>query len=266
MYTYLKQHPDIFLSIYKEPHFFCKDLTQSFYNIQDEELYYSLFSHAGDRARIGEGSVWYLTSRAAAAAIKTFSPAAKIIVMLRTPLDMIYSLHSLYLRTGNEDITDFEKALEIEPRRLKGLSIPGTCYFPEGLFYTEVAKYHDKIKRFMDVFGGENIHFIVFDEFAKDTARSYKDTLEFLQIDSSFRAEFDLKKAAAVIRPIVLNQVRNSHPEIKRKLSTKMGETHQGASRRPLSPELRSYLRGLFKEDIEKTGQLIGRDLSHWWR
>lgn len=58
LYTYLKQHPDIYLSVYKEPHFFGKDLTQNAYSIQDEAVYYSLFDRAAGYSAVGEGSVW----------------------------------------------------------------------------------------------------------------------------------------------------------------------------------------------------------------
>ena len=156
LYTYLKQHPDIFLSLYKEPHFFGKDLTSNVYAIQDKEVYESLFRGTEGKKAIGEGSVWYLTSRTAAAEIKAFNPVAKIIIMLRNPLGMIYSLHSLYVRTGNEDIADFQEALAIQQERLKGEAVPAACYFPEGLLYTEVGKYYEKIKRFVEAFGLEN--------------------------------------------------------------------------------------------------------------
>lgn len=263
LYTYLKQHPDIYLSLYKEPHFFGNDLTRNIYCIQDEEVYYSLFAHAGQKKRLGEGSVWYLTSRTAASEIKEFNPTAKIIIMLRNPVDMIYSLHSLYVRTGNEDVTDFQEALDIQQDRMKGLSIPEACYFPEGLLYTEVAKYYEKIKRFVDVFGLENIHVITFDIFTTNTTQCYKDVLKFLDVEPDFKAEFDLKKAAEAIRPQVLHQVRTSHPEVKKKLSNKTGlRAHVSPPRAPLTTRLRSYLRELFREDIEKTGQLIGRDLT----
>lgn len=265
MYTYLKQHPDIYLAVYKEPNFFCKDLTQSSYNIQDPELYCSLFAQAGDKKRIGEGSVWYLTSKIAAVEIKKFNPSAKVIIMLRNPLDMIYSLHGLFVRTKNEDIADFQQALEIQAERMKGFSIPKNCYFPGGLFYTEAARYHDKIKRFMDVFTRENIHVIVFDDFAQNTAQCYRGTLEFLEVDTDFQAEFDLKKADKIIRTMVMQQIRHSHPEIKKKLANKTGlRAHQSPPRTPLTPELISRLHHRFKEDIKKTSQLIGRDLMHW--
>lgn len=265
LYTYLKQHPDIFLSLYKEPHFFGKDLTPNVYAIQDEEVYESLFRGAKKKKAVGEGSVWYLTSRTAAAEIKAFNPTAKIIIMLRNPLGMIYSLHGLYVRTGNEDRADFQEALSRQNERMNGMSLPAACYFPEGLFYTEVGKYYEKIKRFVDAFGIEKLHFVIFDDFAADTARSFKETLNFLEVDGNFQAEFDLEKADAIIRPMVLQQLRHAHPEVKKKLSTKTGlKAHKGPSRIPLAPGLKSQLKALFKEDIEKTGALIGRDLHHW--
>ena len=266
LYTYLKQHPDIYLALYKEPHFFGTDLTRGNpYNIEDEEVYYSLFEHAGNKTCIGEGSVWYLTSKTAAAEINAFNPEAKIIAMLRKPLEMIYSLHSLYVRTGNDDVTDFQQAVEIQAERMKGKSLPTTCYYPEGLLYTEVAKYYEKLKRFIDAFGKERVHVIVFDDFSKDTPRCYRETLEFLELDSSFPAEFDLEKADRLIRPQVLQQIRGSHPEVKRKLANKTGlKAHKSPKRNPLPPEFISALNNLFRDDIEKTGQLIGRDLRHW--
>jgi hypothetical protein len=265
LYTYLKQHPDIFLSLYKEPHFFGKDLTPNVYAIQDEAVYYSLFAGAEGKKAVGEGSVWYLTSRTAAAEIKAFNLGVKIIIMLRNPLAMIYSLHGLYIRTGNEDMPDFQAALDHQPDRMKGLAMPPGCYFPEGLCYTEVGKYYEKIKRFVDVFGMEKLHFIIFDDFSADEAQSVRETLAFLEVDENFRVELDLEKADALIRPMVLQQIRHAHPEVKKRLAIKTGlKAHKSSARTPLQLELKSRLKALFKEDIEKTGELIGRDLKHW--
>jgi hypothetical protein len=265
MYTYLKQHPEIYLSIYKEPHFFGKDLTHNIYCIRDEEIYLGLFAGAGEKKRIGEASVWTLNSVTAAAEIHAFNPAAKIIIMLRNPLDMIYSLHGLYVRTKNEDIPDFQQALEKQADRMNGRAIPPGCYFPEGLFYLEVAKYYKKIKRFMEIFSRENINIIIFNDFVKQTPRCYREILQFLQVDPDIETEFDIKKAAQVIRPIVLGQLRRSHPEVKKKLSSKTGlEAHQGPPRPPLPADLSSRLQWVFKDDIEKTSRLIGKDLMHW--
>lgn len=264
LYTYLKQHPDIFLSIYKEPNFFSKDLSQSAYNIQDREGYDSLFAGAEGYKAVGEGSVWYLTSRLAAQEIHRYNPGSRFIVMLRNPIDMIYSLHDLYLRTGNDDVPDFGQALAIQARRIKGEMIPPACYFREGLYYTEVAGYYEKIKRFVDVFGRDRIHLIVFDDFSRDMGQSCRETFRFLGVDAGFPVELDLKKASALIRPLVWQQIRTARPEIKQMVSKKMGETHGGPAREKLDPALRKRLSDLFKEDIARTSQLIGRDLTAW--
>ena len=112
--------------------------------------------------------------------------------MLRNPVDMIYSLHGLYVRTKNDEVKDFPTALALQADRMKGLSIPQTCYFPEGLFYTEVARYYEKIKRFAEVFERKNIHVVIFEDFVTHTPQSYKDTLDFLELAPGFPAEFDL--------------------------------------------------------------------------
>src|SRR3989339_415720 len=119
MCTYLKQHPEIFMPEKKESHFFGTDLNSPRF-IRDKKIYLSLFSKAKDERRVGESSVWYLYSKKAASEIKEFSPSASIIIMLRNPVDMLYSQHSQFLYNGNEDIACFEEALNAEQDRRRG--------------------------------------------------------------------------------------------------------------------------------------------------
>src|SRR5438093_1590857 len=90
LYTYLRQHPDLFLPENKEPHFFGSDLYHPGF-VRNLDEYLSLFLEAGNKKRAGEASVWYLYSRNAAAEIMAFCPSARIIAMLRNPVDMMYS-------------------------------------------------------------------------------------------------------------------------------------------------------------------------------
>src|SRR5687768_15406060 len=124
MYAYLRQHPEIYVSPHKEPHFFGSDLSPLPGAIREEELYRALFAGAGDRPRAGEASVWYLSSRKAASEIRAFAPEARILILLRAPHQMLESLHSLFLRTGNEDLPTLEEALAAEPERRRGQRIP----------------------------------------------------------------------------------------------------------------------------------------------
>ncbi len=266
MYEYLWQHPEVYVSIQKEPQFFGRDLTPMAGSIREEDLYLELFAGAGDRPRVGEASVWYLLSRRAPHEIREFAPDAKIIVMVRDPVQMIHSLHSLYTRSGNEDLPTLEEAIAAEPERRQGRRMPASVYFPEGLIYTEVARHADKVARYLEAFGRDNVHCILLDDLVRDTAGVYRKTLEFLGIDPTFEAELDPKKAAQRVRILGIRQLRHTSPEIKRRMQFDYFRLHAGAPRLPLPAELAAELRELFAEDVAHLGSLIDRDLSAWTR
>lgn len=265
MYTYLKQHPDIFLSLLKEPIYFGSDLTRQPLAVHDEAGYLSLFDGAGDAKVIGEGSVFYILSKRAPEELKAFSPDARILILLRNPVDMMHSLHSLYLRTGNEELEDFTAALEAEADRAQGQRLPPRCYFPEGLQYRSVAHYAEPVERFLRTFGRERVRVVIFDDLVRDTAGEYRRTLEFLGVDPSHPAEFDVDKAAERIRPLVLKQMRAALPEIRAKLKTGR-DTHRGPRSKPVTPELRAQLYAALLPDVERLSALLDRDLTAWVR
>ena len=66
LHAYLSQHPDVFMSDPKEPHYFGSDLDFRYRRRPSDAQYRSYFAGAGDRRRIGEASVWYLYSECAA--------------------------------------------------------------------------------------------------------------------------------------------------------------------------------------------------------
>ena len=124
---YLEQHPDIFIPSIKELYYFCTDSTGKKRANTLEE--YLSFFEGGKGKLCGEGSVWYLFSKEAASEIYKFNPEAKIIIMLREPVSLMYSLHSMHLANGsNEDILDFKLALEAEEDRKQGKRIPEKCF------------------------------------------------------------------------------------------------------------------------------------------
>ena len=112
LHAYLDAHPEIFMSHYKEPRFFGSDLRQR--RRPTKSQYFSCFARARNEKRVGEASVLYLYSKCAAAEIKEFCPEARIIIMLRDPVEMLHSKHSQSIFSGNEVINDFEEALEAE--------------------------------------------------------------------------------------------------------------------------------------------------------
>ncbi len=266
MYSYLRQHPEIWVSVHKEPHFFGSDLTPLPGAIREEPLYHELFAGAGDRPRAGEASVWYLLSERAPFEIRAFAPSARIIILLREPAQMIHSLHALFTRTGNEDLSTFEEALAAEPERREGRRIPPGAYLPEGLLYTHVAQYAAKVERYFEVFGRENVHCILFDDLVRDTAAVYRRTLEFLGVDPGFAAELDPRRANERARMLAIRQLTRTSPEVRRRIQFKEIRLHDGGPRVPLSAGLAARLREHFTEDVARLGSLLGRDLGAWTR
>src|ERR1700687_4738832 len=167
LYRCLEAHPQIFVPERKEIHHFGTDLYSPTY-LRDSNEYLSLFGNAGDAKRIGEASVWYLFSKRAAVEIKDFCGRASIIIMLRNPVDMIYSLHSQHLYNGTEEIQDFAEALDAEEARKRGRRLPKNVPATERLFYREVARYTDQVDRYLKAFGDDNVKVIIYDDFKKE--------------------------------------------------------------------------------------------------
>ncbi len=121
---YLRDHPNIFFSEPKEPHYFAQDF-EKYRLTKTLEEYLSLFDESTpNHLAIGEGSVFYLFSSVALKKIYEFDPQAKIIVMLRNPVDLVYSFHSQQLFSADEDEQSFEKAWRLQGVRQQGKHIP----------------------------------------------------------------------------------------------------------------------------------------------
>ncbi len=279
MDEYLRQHPEIFVPYVKEAHFFGKDLTKTphpFFVLRQED-YIELFSKARGYKAIGETSVMYLYSKTAAQEIKAFSPTAKIIIMLRNPVDMIYSHHSHLYWAGYEPIRDFAQALAAEPLRKQGVQVPPHANLKEALFYRDTAHYSEQIMRYLNVFGKENVHIVIFDDLKRDLPGEYEKILSFLGVREDFRPKFHIANANKEPRiPWLMPYIQNPPQVIKKLLAflphrimllilqkaaaldTKM------TPRPPMPPELRKQLIEEFVIEVEKLEKLINRDLRSW--
>ncbi len=274
MNDYLAQHPEIFIPDIKEVHFFGSDLPFTKGALRDEGAYRALFAGATEPRR-GEASVWYLYSSTAAEEIHTFNPDAKIIVMLRNPADMLYSQHSQFLYNGNEDILDFREALAAESERKAGRRVPASAHLIDGLFYSETVRYAEQLGRYFEVFGRENVHIILYDDFRADLPGTYRETLRFLGVRDDFAPEFAVVNPNKRARSKVLRDFVQTPPEsvkrlgrlfFPRSLRQRVMKGLEGANvryeaRAPLEPELRLELTRRFTPEVEKLSHLLGREL-----
>lgn len=276
LYAYLDQHPDIYMPYHKEPVFFGADLKKRPRSF-DDAAYLKLFEPGARHARRGEATVWYLYSESAPSEIRAYSPDARIIIMLRNPVDMAYSLHSLMRFTGDEDIADFADALAAEPDRAAGRRMGRAVSRPEGLRYSWCGRYARHVRRWLDEFGADAVKVILFDDLVANPAAVYRETLEFLGVDTDHVPEFDVVNRNKGIRSRALQRITSSPRFYRvtgflpgpafhalRRLLKQLNTRYE--PRPPMDVGLRLQLTREFATDVEELGQLIGRDLSSWSR
>lgn len=284
LYNYLRCHPDIFMSESKELNYFASDLTSPHF-LNNKQVYLSHFENAEGYKKIGEASVWYLYSKVAAKEIYEMVPDAKIIAMIRNPVEMIYSYHGQRLFNGTEDIMDFEKAIEAIPDRKLGKRLPNDPFPIEGLYYLDLAKYSEQIKRYFDLFGKENVHVIVFDDFKSNSLSEYTNTLDFLGLDKDISHDLPddniSRNASKHYKNMFVKKLMTSPPGTLRiigKILIPNKRIRQNTLRkikimnikwqpRPkLNPELYMKLSQYYEPDIEEISRLLDRDLAALWK
>ncbi len=271
MIRYLGQHPDVFIPN-KELHFFDNDVHYD--KKLTEKEYLDYFSKAKDEKRVGEKSPSYLRSKRAASEIRRFCPRAKIIIQVRNPVDMLYSWHGHVYRSGYEDIVDFEEALAAEEDRKRGSRIPKHARIPEHLFYSEIPLYTEQIKRYVETFGWNQIHVIVFDDLVSNPLKVYRDVLRFLEVDDQFVPNFKVYNSNRLLKSmIVRNLMRNSWVQgaakvlLPRVTYYSIGHTilHWNTKvRSPMDKKVRKRLQKQFAPEVKRLSKLLGRDLTHW--
>lgn len=281
---YLAKHPDIYMP-QKEMHYFGTDLKfgPQFYR-RDLDAYLAEFSQWNGQTRAGEASVWYLFSTSAAAEIKAFNPEASIIILLREPASMLYSLYYQFLFDGNENLPSFEEALEAERDRRVGRRIGRLTYLSQALDYRSTAGFTDQVRRYFDIFGRERVHVIIYDDLAADTARTYHETLNFLGVSPKADPPArDTGGSVSVKSPALrsfLNDplVRGTAIALRRWLprpiftliqrtGTRIGSLNQSRTQRPpMAAAVRLSLQREFAPEVERLSALLGRDLTHWSR
>jgi len=268
LWSHLKEHPEIFMSREKELYFFDSDLWARPEWAPTLEQYLDNFASAGDRQKvIGEATPSYLRSKRAPSEIKSFSPDARIIIMLRNPLDVMYSLHAQALRYGTEPIRSFELALEADKKR-EGRELVG---------YWNFTDFPDQVKRYFNLFGRERVRIIIFDDLQKDLSAVCQGTLHFLDVSPYVAPISGARNANLDVRIAGLQRVLARPPRLFKIISRVLPSQLRIDISRSLSGwnlverprptmhhELKRRLQREFEPKIQELSNLLNRDLSVW--
>lgn len=279
LYSYLRDHPQVFMPSLKEPQFFCSDFP-GISLVSGPKGYEALFEQAPDTHIVGEGSVWYLYSKVAVPRIVDAAPDAKYIVMLRNPIEMARSLHAQFLLTLQEDEEDFERAWEKQADRLAGRCLPSYCPEPQILQYRETCALGSQLKRLFSHVDRSRVKVLFFDDFSSDTKAVYESVLEFLELAPDHRSDFITMNPRRVYAyPRVISLLRNPPGLLKpgiylgkyilnrfgiRPIRYLRRYLTRPAASAPLDPAFRSRLLSAFRADIELLESIMSVRLDHW--
>jgi hypothetical protein len=280
--SYLRAHPGLFMSAVKEPNYFCFDAPGLRDMYDRPETYGRLFARARPEQLCGEASTAYLFSNEAVPAIIAANPAAKIIVMVRNPLDMVVSHHSQKLYTLEENEPHFERAWRLSPARAKGEMVGPRCRAPRYLDYQSIGRLGEQVSRLKAVVPDEQLLIIVFDDLCADRRGVYRETCRFLGVPPDEPAALAIENARRTHRWPALARAMKHQPEPIRRLKLRLRArfpaqakgigrvvhrlNQRPGERPPLGDSLRAEMIVAFEDDIALLGRLLNRDLRHWCR
>lgn len=191
LYYYLTAYPGIAQALMKEVHFFDDHFREgmSWYRAQfATKLQRSYVEWVrGQHFLTGESSPYYLFYPHAPKRIKALVPNVKLIVLLRNPVERAYSHHWLATLEGNETLP-FAEAIEREAERTAGEQEKILCDEQYESFahrhFTYLARgiYVDQLQHWMNFFPREQFLILKSEDLYKDTASTFRRTLDFLNV------------------------------------------------------------------------------------
>lgn len=201
--------------------------------------------------------------------------------MVRDPLELVASFHAHLVFTRNEDQPRLAAAWKLRSRRREGLRIPAECRDAKVLQYDQIARLGEQTERWLHLFGEEQVKVIYFDDFVADTARVYREVLEFLGLPDDHRSSFPVVNARRRQRLDAVANFTERTPEalVRIAMAAKrlLGLEAWGvldALRRwnsaPSNPETidtqtEREITEAYRSDVSRLATLTGRDCESWF-
>lgn len=259
---------------WKELSLFIGDPHGPLHRVRKPAYYHMVFSKAGPEIAVGEASTGYLYNKSSPELIKAGLGDIKIIILLRNPVDMAYSLYNHQLRKEGESLKTFESALQAEEKRINSHRFRRQCYgWHANYYYFSRGLYHNQVKRYIDTFGRENIKIFLFDDLASDPAGIAQQAYRFLGIYSRFVPAVRIHNKGGKIvavprfwedRGLLQKTVSFVFSgNLFRKLPMLIEKRKIGPAR-PICLATARQLSKRYLDDIRRLEQLIGRDLTAW--
>jgi hypothetical protein len=280
VYHYLKQHPEVFVSPTKETNFFIHEgqnpevlpyLAEDLPVVRSLADYRALFEDGPEHKAIGEASPLYLTDARAARSIRRHVPEAKLIALLRDPVERAYSAYWMRVRDGRET-RSFEQAVEEE----LGGQLDDSLEI-ERRHYVRWGRYARYLEVYLGSFDRSQLAIHLFDDLKTDPEGLMRDLFRFLDVDDRFRPDTSIRYNASgvpdrsFLQPLfgksrVTTTLKRALPGPLRRRAVSIQEAwrSRALAKPPMPQRLRRKLVAGYRSDILELQGMIGRDLSRW--
>lgn len=284
VFKWLQAHPDVFLPAVKEPGYFAYagghaaprngpfDPDYHARITVDPQAYSHLYAAASDRMA-GDVSPVYLVDKTVAAQIAAARPDARIIIILRDPVERAFSQYLHHVRDGLEPAPSFEAALDLEAMRLRDGWSWGHGYATHG-------HYADQIDQYLDAFAREQILFLDFARLNDQPDDCWQQICAHLGLAATPLLHNDRVNvtgglASVSDRPAITRAIRHPgllqralKPLLPQRLRNKLRAVLEGAGKPlpVLHDTTRTRLAAQFAEERAYIAGTTGLSLDHWTR
>jgi hypothetical protein len=272
LYALMAQHPAVTVTRSKESDFF---VDPRLYQRGCEYYWNSCYTPKPDSRVYFEADTIYMYARGCMARIRDCAPDARIVVMLRNPVDRAYSQYR-YRMTYARYHESFAEMCDREALRIIRSDADRLEY---GCL--DRSRYAPQIREILAHFPAEHVYYLVFEKFVADQGHQFSELLSWLALPQ-LRVEPARENATAASRSVGLARLLY-HPRyralrgavgallpegLRRRVYSAVGAANSREltpqERTPLDAELRRKLLEALRSDVLEVEQLTGLDMRHW--
>jgi Sulfotransferase family len=279
LYQYLAEHPGLFLTEPKEPHYFALAGTTPAFTgpgdrqtinrlaVPDREAYLRLYADARPDQVRGEASVSTMYYPGAVSRVREMNPEARLVCVLRDPVDRAFSAYGFMRTRGWEPCGTFEEALADEPRRMA-----------EGWHhiwhYAAMSRYGEQLRHVLEVFPREQVLVLRHEDMTADPDAVLARVYAHLGVAPVPRTVAPDPHRSGEPRSRFLGRVVSTHHPLKKLLSPVVPVALRRRLRRQIvarnivrtsyRPETRRALVAGFGADLDLLEQVTGLDVAAW--
>ena len=273
---YLRQHPDIFFPELKELNFFVRDDVYA----EGQRSLDAFYAGLGSQRLVGAAQVHMMVIPESLDRFYAHNPQARVMAILRHPVDRAYSAYWFARRRGTERCQTFEQALELEPQRAGGSYQERTEFT-----YLGHGHYHEQLMPWVERFGRERVLVLLQDDLKADAQALVARVVAWLglhplatSLDLSRKNVAGLPRHAWLARLLVDETLLPKRvyrklvsPRVRlffraRLLNPLRDKNVSDFRYPPMDPATRQRLLRYFNPHNQRLSRLLDRDLSAWDR